>query len=171
MNQLSLLPQAPKAESKPREYSSEMLDLFARLRKEAADFLAAINYVNETRYTDIIHASTAEMMAARNFIGWSRVVKRQILTKMPHELKLIKPRSEITKQRGRCTKMLNRLRTKSPLFWLDEAQEKLLTNPEYYGICVLPSEAVCTVKPGQRLAWMTTQQAIERDNEMTRQGY
>ncbi|NJM99735.1 MAG: hypothetical protein HC800_23660 [Phormidesmis sp. RL_2_1] len=66
--------------------------------------------------------------------------------------------------------MRARILQKTPLFFFEEYQAKLVENPEYYGVCVVVQEGICNVNPGQRLGWLARDRAIQRENEMRAQG-
>lgn len=68
-------------------------------------------------------------------------------------------------------RLRTRILRKTPLFFFEQIQEKLVENPEYYGICILESEEICNINPGQRLGWIAQEQAIIRENELRAQGW
>lgn len=172
ITQLSLLP-ARQLEQKARP--SALSDRFlACTRKDSEEFLICVNYVNGTKYKDLRNVPIGPLRATRSFLspGFYQPAPDPMTAPLlpPSEVKLYKVKPTITKQRSRCTKALNKLKKRLSLFWIDEAQSKLLTNPEYYGICVLPCEKVCSINPGQRLGWAAHERAIERENELRKRG-
>lgn len=170
MNQLKLFKQP--APVSPQQKSRLAPELLAKMRQEGQTFLLAVNYVNDSRYQRLVDASTEAMKAARAFLTPKR--KEAALTiAAATPSKPCKPyrrTSEISRRRRRVTMLLKRIRQKEPLFFFERVQEKIVSNPEYYGACILESERVCSVNPGQRLQWRTTDRAIARENALRRQG-
>jgi hypothetical protein len=172
MTQLLLLEKSPA----PPQAQARSLDnsFYAVMRKEARDFLICLNYVNGTRYAHFSQAPLSALKATRAFLSPGFYAPKPDPMLQPllptSEVKLYKTKTALTKQRTRCTKVLNKLKKTIPLFWIEEAQAKLLTNPEYYGLCVLPAEQLCSINPGQRLGWITTESAIARENEFRKRG-
>lgn len=133
-----------------------------------------MNYVNDTRYRRLAEAPISALKATREFLTPSFYAAAPDPMAAPllplNQVKLYKTKSQVTKQRSRCTKTINKLKKGLPMFWIEETQSKLLTNPEYYGICILPSERVCSINPGQRLGWIDQANAIARENELRKRG-
>ncbi len=73
------------------------------------------------------------------------------------------------KQRKRLTELHKKMRAKYsfPDMRHQAIQTKVLTNPDYYGVCPLPSEFECKYYPPN----LAQQAAIELENKMRLQGY
>lgn len=168
MNQLTLL----KPVTPPQPSSGLNPDLLAKMRQGSEIFLLAVNYVNDTQYRRLTDAPTEALKVARAFITPVRSeVTESVAVSVPTQLyKPYRRTSEISRCRRRITLMLNRVRKQEPLFFFERVQSKLINNPEYYGVCVLSSDGICSINPGQRLGWQRTDRAIARENELRKQG-
>lgn len=130
-------------------------------------FQAAIRYATGIYYHRIADAPTSAFVAARRILSpgfLERAVLQEQLPSIPE--KPYRQRSQLTKQRTRLTRLRTRILCKTPLFFFEEFQQKVAKNPEYYGVCIIDSEGVCSINPGQRLGWIAQQKAIERENKL-----
>lgn len=129
-------------------------------------FQAAIRYSTDVYYQRIADAPTSAFIAARRVLSpgffEQAVFKEQlpIASEKPY-----RQRSPLTKQRTRLTRLRTRVLSNTPLFFFDELQQKVAENPEYYGVCIISSEGVCSINPGQRLGWIAQQKATARENK------
>ena len=133
-------------------------------------FQAAIRYATGVYYPRIADAPTAAFVAARKvlspgFFERPLVPQRQRPT-VPE--KPYRRRSLLTRQRTRLTRLKSRLLKQLPLFFFEVYQQKIVENPEYYGVCVI--DDVCCINPGQRLGWQAQERAIKRENQLRAQG-
>lgn len=169
--QLSLLKESTKAQL-PVSKTNISGALLESIRRESLTFLIAVNYVNDSMYSSLRDVPTAAMKITRDFLSPRTEPEQQADDARPlsKSVKLLKPVAEVTKQRRRTTLMLKRIVKKEPLFFFARVQSKLIENPEYYGVCILPTEKSCAVNPGQRLGWIARQGAIERENALRRNG-
>ena len=128
-------------------------DFLAQVRQESQLFLLAVNYVNDTRYKRLKDAPTKALQSARAFLTPVRDEATPLVAASAPAApcKPYRQASEISRRRRRVTLMLNRVRQKEPLFFFERVQAKIIDNPEYYGACILESEGICSVNPGQRL--------------------
>jgi hypothetical protein len=76
--------------------------------------------------------------------------------------KPIRQWSTLAKQRNRLVKLHKRMHKKYsfPEYFHRAIQEQLLTNPDYYGVCPLPSELACKYFPPN----LRQMAAIEKEN-------
>ena len=169
--QLSLLKEPTKAQP-PVCKTKISGGLLESIRRESLTFLIAVNYVNDSMYSRLRDVPTAAMKSTRDFLSPCIESEKQAddTRTKSKSVKLLKPAAEVTKQRRRTTLMLKRIVKKEPLFFFASVQSKLTKNPEYYGVCILPTEKCCAVNPGQRLGWIARQGAIERENALRRKG-
>ena len=165
--QLTLLKPPNLPEPKPQLAP----ELIARIRQDSEAFLLAVNYVNDTRYRRLTDVPTEAMQAARAFL--TPVQDEATPPAAPAPVAPCKPyrrTSEVSRCRRRITLLFKRVRQQEPLFFFERIQEKTADNPEYYGVCIIESEGICAVNPGQRLQWQATDRAITRENELRRLG-
>ena len=131
-------------------------------------FQAAIRYATGTYYSRIADAPTSAFIAARQVLSPGFFERQPIPIKQPSTPeKPYRQRSLLTKQRTRLTRLRTRILSKTPLFFFEQYQAKLVENPEYYGVCII--EGICNINPGQRLGWIAQAQAIARENELRAQ--
>ena len=136
-------------------------------------FQVAIRYATGLYFPRIADAPTPAFIAARKVLSPGFLEKPPALTRLQstEPQKPYKQRSLLTKQRTRATRLKMRILRKTPLFFFEQYQQAIVENPEYYGVCVLESEGVCCINPGQRLGWLAQEKAIARENELRAQGW
>ena len=134
-------------------------------------FQAAIRYATGIYYPRIADAPTSAFIAARKVLSPGFFERQPIPLKPPSTPeKPYRQRSLLTKQRTRLTRLRTRILSKTPLFFFEQYQAKLVENPEYYGVCIVTHEGACNINPGQRLGWIAQEKAIARENELRAQG-
>ena len=89
--------------------------------------------------------------------------KPNIIT--PPKTRLIAQWSIEAKQRNRCRRLETRLHHKYsiPTLYHEAVMAAVVKNPNYYGVCILPSESYCVYTP---LINQRQQEAIERENQI-----
>lgn len=171
MNQLAFFKQPAPAQTQQEPRLSP--ELLAKIRRSSEEFLLAVNYVNDVKYERLLDVPTEAMKAARAFISPKRYENKLMTVAAASPVLTYKPyrrTSEVSRRRRRVTLLLNRIRKQEPLFFFERVQAKLVSNPEYYGVCVLGSDGICSINPSQRLRWRKTERAIARENELRRYG-
>ena len=134
-------------------------------------FQSAIRYATGIYYPRIADAPTSAFIAARQVLSPGFFERQPIPIKPPSTPeKPYRQRSLLTKQRTRLTRLRTRILSKTPLFFFEQYQAKLVENPEYYGVCIVAHEGTCHINPGQRLGWIAQEKAIARENELRAQG-
>lgn len=130
-------------------------------------FQAAIRHATGVYYPRIAAAPTSAFIAARQILSPGFFKQRPVpAPQYTTPEKLYRQQSQLTKQRTRLTRLRTRILRKTPLFFYEEYQQKLVENPEYYGVCIIVQAGTCNINPGQRLGWIAQQKAIERENEL-----
>lgn len=135
--------------------------------EDTTTFQAAIRYATGIYYPRIADAPTSAFIAARQVLLPGFFERQPLpIQQLSSPEKPYRQQSLLTKQRTRLTRLRTRILYKTPLFFFEEYQQKLIENPEYYGVCILAQEGACNINPGQRLGWIAQQKAIERENEL-----
>ena len=66
----------------------------------------------------------------------------------------------------RCKRLMARVRKRTTLWFFEELQAQVLNNPEYFGVCPLPSETICHCDPEQRLRWQQADAAKRHEQQL-----
>ncbi|CAN5656344.1 hypothetical protein BH23CYA1_BH23CYA1_16710 [soil metagenome] len=133
-------------------------------------FQAAIRYATGLYYPRIADAPTSAFIAARKVLSPGFFKQRPVPAQRPSAPEQpYRQRPLLTKQRTRLTRLRTRILRQAPLFFFEQYQEKLVENPEYYGVCIVAHEGACNINSGQRLGWIAQEKAIARENELRTQ--
>lgn len=139
--------------------------------EDNATFQVAIRYATGIFYPRIADASTSAFVTARKIPTLSffeeQLSPAQLRQSEPQ--KPYKQKPLLTRQRTRLIRLKTHILRKTPLFFFEQYQQKIIENPEYYGVCII--DKLFNINPGQRLGWTAQEQAIVRENELRAKGY
>jgi hypothetical protein len=173
IDQLELLPLAPFSSSDQQRGSrtpqqeAAFQAVLIRCRQEAAelnaighqmysDFVDMLNCPIERYKAICLHWNESKGHQAPEVVDWVRPSIRQ---------KPIKQWSIEAKRRKRLKELHKRMGKKSfPKLFHQAIQEQVLMNPDYYGVCPLPSENACKYFPPN----LRQIAAIEKENQHRR---
>lgn len=172
--QLELLPKsavavAPKNSRTP-EWEAWYQAKILELREERSEQEA----IGHQLYPDFMDIRDCPLGRLRTICDQWRESKGYVVAEIIHRVRPIAPQpplrqwSTLAKHRKRLANLHKRLKKKYtfPEFFHQAIQEQVLTNPDYYGVCPLPSEFACKYFPPnlRRIA------AIEQENHRRRLG-
>ncbi len=178
---------APVPLGKTEKQRAVLESILVKCRDETAIILDAVNQIreNEKPFKSLKDVPTILMQQARvKVFGHqdkdraeaskaNRKAVRSQTEKVESQKDSTKPyrpwsQERLFQNRGRLVNKRIQNKFTIPSFLAEALQEKVLTNPEYYGVCPLPSETQCTIKPEQRLGWIKSQKAKLREAELQR---
>lgn len=161
----------PKPAGKTDEQLSSFNTVLARIRAETAQLLDAAIALSNHPYEDLAQVPTELIKQSRLLVfehennaarqATPTETRPSKTTSNSQQSRLYKPWTEERKLRNRGRKLNERIGKKYsiPALLHPELQAAALNNPEYYGVCPLPSETMCVVKPDQRLNWIRADEA------------
>ena len=159
---------APKPLGKTSEQLTALEQVLRSLKAETASILSAAIDISGEPYSTLQKVPTSLLRQARiQALGESPELAKPVTEEKPLAAtkqllqQTYRPWSEDRKLRNRGRKLNERInkRFSIPEFLHPALQEAVFENPEYYGVCPLPSEESCVIKPEQRLRWQRADEA------------
>lgn len=164
---------APKPLGKTPEQLASFEMVLQRVRSETAQILAAAIEIGKTPYEcltdlpiELLRQARVKALGEGDFLHPSpddshRPAAPTAISKAKNTRSAYRPWTEERKLSNRGRKLNERINKKFsiPELLHPELQAAVLENPEYYGVCPLPSETSCVVKPNQRLGWIRSEEA------------
>ena len=159
---------ASKPVGKTSEQLSTLEHVLRSLKAETASILSAAIDISGEPYSTLQKVPTTLLRQARiqafgKYSEPEKPIDKEPLKASTEQLlrQTYKPWAEDRKLKNRGRKLNERInkRFSIPDFLHPALQEAVLENPEYYGVCPLPSEHSCVVKPDQRLRWQRAGEA------------
>lgn len=162
---------APKPIGKTAEQQAVLEAVLQAYRVESAAILQAAIAISGQPYKKLTEVPTPLLGEARaQALGDSsppaddKPAEAAPIPAQPSSKQLqqvYKPWTEDRKLRERGRRLNERInkRFSLPDLLHPALQEAVLKNPEYFGVCPLPSEETCPVNPDQRLRWLRAEEA------------
>ena len=157
---------APQIPGRTPEQEVAFQQVLADIRAETQQLLKAAISISGEPFSTLTAVPTTLLRQARERVLGPTIKAQPRPTEEVGAETSAKPYRSWSLRRkygNRCVRMMERIRKRSTLWFCEELQAHVLTNPEYFGVCPLPSEGGCTCQPEQRLMWARSEAAKQRE--------
>ena len=141
-------------------------NLLAILRAETQQILDAAITLSGQSFSSLVEVPTPLLASAREMVFGKTSTTSPSIVLTPRKTREYRPWALKAKYGLRCRRLMERVRKRTSLWFFEELQTQVLTNPEYFGVCPLPSETVCHCNPGKRLRWLQTEAEKQHEQEL-----
>ncbi|NEP19285.1 MAG: hypothetical protein F6J97_20715 [Leptolyngbya sp. SIO4C1] len=138
--------------------------VLTNLRAETRQLLDAAVSLSGIPYASLTDVPTELLKAARESVFGASPCRLPAVSTESRPAKPYRAWSKHRKYGERCRRLMARVRKSTTFWYAEDLQEQVLQNPEYFGVCPLPSETACVYNPEQHLREQSKAAAIAREN-------